>query len=88
MSTIKTLEDALDHAELSRDCVSTSAKAMTILADEVRDLKERNERLEDHCKYLEESVECYKEDVEFLETELKEMGRELAYYERGGNWDE
>lgn len=36
--TIRTLEQALDHADLVSDCVSTSAKALKILAVEVRRL--------------------------------------------------
>lgn len=92
--SIPTLEEALDHAYLVGDCVSTSAKALKRLAEEIADLQctitdlqDRNEQMAEENQWLYGKVDELEMDIQFLEIELKEVSRGLAYYERG-DWDE
>lgn len=84
--SIPTLEEALEHAYLVGDCVSTSAKALKRLAEEIVDLQARNERMAEENQWYAEKVDELREEVQFLETELKEVSRGLSYYERG-DWE-
>lgn len=85
--SIPTLEEALDHAYLVGNCVSTSAKALKRLAEEITDLQDRNERMAEENQWLYKKVDELEMDIQFLEIELKEVSRGLSYYELG-DWDE
>ena len=88
MST--TLEQALDHAYLVGDCVSTSAKCLKRLAEEIAvlqctitDLQARKEQMAEENQWYSEKVDELLGEIQFLKTELKEVSRGLSYYETG-----